>query len=188
MKALTVALGLLFLAPPAYAVVCNSMPMSTYEYAKANNGPGLNKEMSCAKLPEEACVCFDGIEDWSVTTLVDLYENDLSKPIFSSECPEGQVGCDPVGYDQKYWGKKAVNDPSKLQAFKAAKAAAEADRLAKLQAVTSALEALKAGCSDTDVDFDSPSTLAATKVKLKEFKAAVRTCLLNAVKAIRQGQ
>lgn len=46
------------------------MPFSTAVYAIENNGPGLEKEMKCESLPEEACLCFDSISAWETAKIV----------------------------------------------------------------------------------------------------------------------
>jgi hypothetical protein len=72
MKTFIIALGLLILATPAFSICANSIPKSTAIYAMANNGPGQGKEMNCANLPKEPCICLDGVPsdfDWETSKL-----------------------------------------------------------------------------------------------------------------------
>lgn len=76
---------------------------------------------SCKELPSEPCLCFDVCEGWDVCELVDNWVDDLSKPIYLTECPQGQEGCEPVGYEQVKSGKKLANNLTKLFAKQAKK-------------------------------------------------------------------
>lgn len=105
-------LGIL-LSLPVFS--CNNwMPESTAIFAQANGGTRQDSVMDCKAKPEEACVCFDEVVEWTATSLVDRYVKDESRPIYAHDCPAGREGCRPVGYEEKIEGKKIISDSIKL--------------------------------------------------------------------------
>lgn len=128
---------------------------------------------SCAEAQGEQCLCFDEIEGWDVAAIVDAYADDLSKPIYLTECPQGQDGCAPVGYEQFKSGKKLANDPAKLAAKLQREAQEEVAAAQKLLEKKEAKTRLK-GCV---AGIDAVSTQVA-KVN------AVRNCLADFVKTL----
>lgn len=122
MKILIFAISVLILSRPAFSC-SNTFPKSTSDYAIANNGAGLEKEMDCSKRPDEKCVCFDGVSEWSVVEYMDRMMDDTSKPIYQDHCnPELEMDCVLTGYEKKIdelAPLMLVNNPTKLAALTA---------------------------------------------------------------------
>lgn len=158
----TITLGFLILATPAFA--CNNqIPLS--EAIKAVNlEPGAGGK-SCADLPQEECLCFDGI-DWHAAEIVTVQIADESKPIYSGECPQGQDGCLPAGYELKE-AKALQHDQVKLAARVQADAQEEAAREQRKQERREAREGLKNCISNIDAVSTQPAKVNAVKACLQ---------------------
>ena len=117
---------LIFVLLTSTVLACrNKVPESEalrYMTAAPNGVPSL---FQCKDKPLEACLCFDEVESWEVVEIQDVFGDNIDAPIYSSECPQGQESCEPIGYDQILVGKKLVNNPVKLEAYQVKKAASD---------------------------------------------------------------
>lgn len=180
----TFILGLLMISTPAFACR-NSVPQSEAEkyIAAAELGQSVPGGPSCVDKLEEACLCFDAIDGWDVAAIVDEYVDDLTKPIYLSECPQGKAGCVPAGYEQYKSGRKILaNDPQKVIAKIERLAQEEAAKQARDLERQKAIMELKTSCNsgiDAAVD-GAPNSVAGVKSAIK---LALKTCILNIIKS-----
>lgn len=179
---------LLILTFSLNALSCaNSMPISTAIFAIENNGAGREKEMNCAKLPDEQCVCFDDIKEWDESELVDNEVLDYIKKVDAVSCVD-EKDCDDKfealvcngkqekikNYDSmevycakeimKVDGKKLVNSESKKAQRKAEK---EAEKELELSN-KAAKKALKLSIKNDIKDVNTVAKLRALVEKLIE--------------------
>jgi hypothetical protein len=166
MKNSVIALILFFISSQAFACL-NKIPFSEGEKA-INKALGVPVK-SCQELPLEECLCFDGI-DLEAAVITDKWVDDLSKPIYLTECPQGaqdQSGkpCQPAGYEQFKAGHKFAHDSAKLAAKQAAIAAQEAAKSAREERRKLAKQKLKSWDPGA---IDALSTNASIKAFLKD--------------------
>lgn len=178
----------LFLSLPAFSCV-NTIPQSEAE-REIKKIPA-STTLSCGDLPDEPCLCFDGI----ILEAAELVDNevvdyvawkqfesckdelDCEEKFSRLSCKEGaekknlenmSVYC-AVNIMKKE-GKKLVNSPEKKAAFEAVVKAREAAFIAKQEQRKSAIERFKA--------FEPKGTSAATlRAELKSFSEDIKKIL-----------
>lgn len=147
----------------------NFLPLS--EVVKAVNLDAGAGSVTCEQLPQEQCLCYEGI-NWHTAEIVDNQVDDLTKPLYSKneveEC-SGEADCQAklsakecahqdetaftdaeftevwcsrlTGYEQKIEGKKLQTSSSKLATYTATQEAAKQKELG----IQAAIKAMKCG-------------------------------------------